>query len=674
MDRQYLLEQIDDVAVVQVYADGFEALPLDQKRLVWHLAQAALAGRDIYYDQRYRHALEMREVLEQILVHHPAAREARSLKPEARRRSSEARSPESGVRSPRSADVMAEIRRYAKLFWINSGPHNNLTSRKFVLTCPRDAFRTIVREAAEAGARFPCRPGETLVALLDRLDGPFFDPAVDPFVTCKTPEAGLDILQASSNNLYENVGLADLSGFSERHGLNSRLVKRAGRLEEELYRVGGLYGEAIARVVSHLRDAAPFAPAPTRRALEALIRFYETGDDEDREAYDIAWVADRDSPVDTINGFIEVYMDARGIKGAWEALVYIANPDKTTALRRLAEEASWFEARMPWDLRWRRTEVRGVSATAVDVVMETGESGPMTPIGINLPNDQAIRERYGSKSISLANITEAYDRSEKAEFREEFCWSADEAARAERWGSTAHFASTAIHEVLGHGSGRVAEHLQGQPQLALKEQYSALEEARADLVALYFLADPKISEIGLVPAEHQAEVVRAEYEAYARNAVVQLRRVREGTQLEEDHMRNRQMIVRWLLAQTHAIDVRTRDGRTYYVLVDVGAFRDGAGRLLGEVQRIKSEGDYEAARALFEAHGIHFDPSLRDEIVARAERLNLPSYTAFVQPRLEPVRDADGAIVDVRIAYPCDLERQMLEYSGKWPAPVPSAP
>ena len=461
MDRQYLLEQIDDAAVVQLYADGFEALPVDQKRLVWHLSLAALAGRDIYYDQRYRHALEMREVLEQILLHHPSARQAR-VTPRA--------GVEPGARSPEPSDVIDEVRRYTKLFWINSGPHNNLTARKFVLKCARGAFRAAVHAAAAAGARFPQRPGETVDALLDRLDGPFFDPAVDPFVTCKTPEAGVDILSASSNNLYDSVTLADLDGFEEAHGLNSRLVKRNGRPVEEVYRVGERYGDAIARIVGHLRDASPDATPAMRRALEALIRFYETGDDADRVAYDIAWVADRDSPVDTINGFIEVYMDARGIKGAWESLVYFVNPEKTTALRHLAEAAPWFEARMPWEPRWRRTDVRGVSATAVDIVIETGDSGPITPIGINLPNDQAIRERYGSKSISLVNVTEAYDWSEKPEFREEFCWSPEEVERAARWGAAAHFASTAIHEVLGHGSGRVAEHLHGQPQTVLKEQ------------------------------------------------------------------------------------------------------------------------------------------------------------------------------------------------------------
>ena len=641
MERTYLLEQIDDAAVVQVYADGFEQLALREKRLIWHLYQASLAGRDIYYDQRYRYALDMRAVLEELVLHFRSAE------------------------SSRDRAVASEIRRYTKLFWINCGPHNNLTARKFVLKCSRQEFRAAVQAASAAGARFPLRAGETIDDLLARLEGPFFDPAVDPMVTAKTPGPGRDILTASANNLYDGVTMKDLEAFNERYGLTSRLVKRGDCLIEEVYCAGGRYGDQIARIVGHLQAALPYATAEMRRALEALIRWYETGEDEDREAYDIAWVADQASPVDTINGFIEVYMDARGIKGAWEAIVCFVNEPKTASLRRLAGAAPWFEARMPWDPRWRRSDVRGVTARAIDVVIETGESGPVTPVGINLPNDQAIRERYGSKSVALANISEAYEKSEKPAYREEFCWSGEEARRAAAWAFTANEVSTAIHEVLGHGSGLVADHLQGQPQLALKEQYSALEESRADLVALYFIADPKIAELGLLPAAEQQEIVLAEYEAYARNALAQLRRVREGSQIEEDHMRNRQMIVRWLIANSTAIDVRTREGKTYYVVVDVEAFRAGVARLLGEVQRIKSEGDYDAARDLFETHGIHFDPALRDEIVARADRLNLPSYTGFVQPRLEPVLDANGDIADVRISYPCDLEAQMLEYSGK---------
>ena len=637
MERRYLLEQIDDAAVVQYYADGFDALPLDQKILTWHLYQAALAGRDIYFDQRYRHSLEMREIIEEVITH-PA-----------------------GI----PADTLAEIRRYTKLFWINSGPHTNITARKFVLRCDPDAFRDALEIAARNGARFPLRPGESVAEMVERLHAAFFAPDADTLVTHKTPGEGRDILASSANNLYAGVTMADLEGFSEAYGLNSRLVKQNDRLVEEVCRVGGRYSDEISRVVRHLQAALAVAPPPMRRALEALIRFYETGENEDRVTYDVAWVEDRDSPVDTINGFVEVYLDARGVKGAWEALVFYVNQEKTGSLRRLAEAAAWFEVRMPWDPRWRRSDVVGVSARAIDVVVETGEAGPMTAIGINLPNDQRIREVHGSKSVSLANINEAYDKAQLPAYRREFSWSEDEVARAERWGALAGEVTTAIHEVLGHGSGRVADHLEGQPQLALKEQYSALEEARADLVALYFLPDRKIAEIGMVPADHQAEIVQAEYEAFARNALQQLRRVRHGTTIEEDHMRNRQMIVGWLLANTQAIEMRRRDGKTYYVMVDVEAFREGCGRLLAEVQRIKSEGDYEAARALFEEHGIHFDPALRDEIVERVDRLNLPSYTGFVQPKLEAVVDTAGEIADVRISYPRDLERQMLEYSGK---------
>jgi dipeptidyl-peptidase III len=461
------------------------------------------------------------------------------------------------------------------------------------------------------------------------------------------------------------VTMAELEGFTERYPLNSRLVKRDGHLVEEVYRVGGLYDREIRAIVEHLRAAIPFATEPMAQALRALIRFYETGETADRVAYDIAWVQDRDSPVDTINGFVEVYMDARGMKGAWEALVYYVNPHKTAGIRKLAAAAQWFEDRMPWAPEYRKQGVRGVSANAIDVVIETGDSGPVTPIGINLPNDQTIREQHGSKSVSLSNANQAYDKSTLPEFRREFAWSAEEAERAEKWSSVASEITTDMHEVIGHGSGRISERLQGSPQTVLKEQYSALEESRADLVALYFVPDSKLVELGLIDEADHADIVRAEYESYARNALVQLRRIREGSQIEEDHMRNRQMIVGWLIANSSAIEVRRRDNKTYYVVVDVRAFQQGVGRLLAEVQRIKAEGDYEAAKALFETYGVHFDPALRDEVVERVDRLKMPSYTGFVQPRLEAVRDAAGEITDVRISYPLDLASQMLEYSRK---------
>jgi len=289
----------------------------------------------------------------------------------------------------------------------------------------------------------------------------------------------------------------------------------------------------------------------------------------------------------------------------------------------------------------------------------------MTPVGINLPNDQDIRETHGSKSVSLSNVNEAYDRSTSREFRREFAWTPEEAARADRWNSLASELTTNLHEVIGHGSGRVSEGLNGSPQTFLSEQYSALEEARADLVALYFVGSSKLVELGIVPAEHHADIVLAEYEGYARNALAQLRRIREGTQIEEDHMRNRQMIVQWLMANSTAIERRERDGKTYYVMTDAAAFTEGVARLLAEVQRIKAEGGYEASKGLFETYGIHFDARLRDEVVSRVDKLNVPSYTGFVQPRLEAVKGPDGTITDVTISYPLDLTVQMLEYSGR---------
>jgi dipeptidyl-peptidase-3 len=461
------------------------------------------------------------------------------------------------------------------------------------------------------------------------------------------------------------VTMADLEGFTERYPLNSRLVKRDGKLVEEVYRAGGRYDSQIREIVQHLEQAIPHAPETMAAALRALIEWYRTGETADRVAYDIAWVRDKDSPVDTINGFVEVYMDPRGHKGAWEALVYFVNRDKTEDIRKLAANAQWFEDQMPWADAYKKQGVLGITANAIDVVVETGDSGPITPIGINLPNDQEIREKYGSKSVSLSNVNEAYDKSTSAAFRREFAWTEPEAARAEKWNSVASELTTNMHEVIGHASGKISEKLKGSPQTALREQYSALEEARADLVALYFIPSPKLVELGIVDAKNHQEIVLAEYESYTRNALAQLRRIREGTQIEEDHMRNRQMIVRWLMANSRAIDVRARDGKTYYVMVDAKAFTEGVGRLLAEVQRIKAEGDYEASKKLFETYGVHFDAKLRDEVVARVEKLNMPSYTGFVQPRLEAVRGADGSITDVTVSYPLDLTAQMLEYSRK---------
>jgi dipeptidyl-peptidase-3 len=634
--RRFLLEQVDDVSVVQLYADGFTKLSLREKLLAWHLYLAAIAGRDIYYDQRYSHNLELRAVLEGILTHG------------------------GGVPEP----VVEEVRRFTKLFWINSGPHNAVTARKQLLRLTPDEWVAAVETAAANGAPLPGRDGESPSVLAARLVPVVFDPDVDPILTLKTPGPGRDILESSANNLYADVSMRDLDGFRERHPLNSRLVKASGQLVEEVYRVGGRYDREIRRIIRHIEDALPYAPDSTAAALRALIRFYTTGEETDRVAYDIAWVRDDTGTVDTVNGFVEVYLDPRGAKGAWEGIVSCINVDKTRRIETIAAHAEWFEQEMPWETRFKRTEVTGMSARAIDVVIETGDSGPITPVGINLPNDQTVREQYGSKSVLLANVSEAYERSTPEGLRTEFCWDEAEAARSRTWGVLSRDLSTELHEVVGHGSGRMAEGSVAPPSELLREHYSALEEARSDLVALYFLPHPKLVDLGLVAAADQADIVRAEYEQFTRGVLLQLRRVRVGDQLEEDHMRNRQLVVNWLRRHTRAIEVRRRDGRTYFVVVDVDAFHDGVGRLLAEVQRIKGEGDYAAARALVESYGVHFDPMLRDEIVARVDALRLPSYSAFVMPRLSPVLGQDGSIVDVDVSYPCDLESQMLEYSA----------
>ena len=483
-ERRYLLERVDDAAVVQLYADGFASLSLREKVLVWHLYLAALAGRDIYYDQRHARSIDMRRVLEGILTH------------------------AGGI----DARVLAEIRRYTKLFWINSGPYNNVTARKFVLRLTRQELIDAALAAARAGAVLSSDAGETIETLIDRLAPMFLDPLVEPTVTNKTPGPGRDILTASSNNLYAGVSASHLASFTERYGLNSRLTADNGRLVEEVYKVGGRYDREIRRIVGHLRDAIPFATPAMSDALLALIRFYETGEDADRVAYDIAWVRDQDSPVDTINGFVEVYMDPRGVKGAWEGIVSYVHEAKTRDIQALAANAQWFEDHMPWDPRFRKPDVSGVTARAIEVVVETGDSGPMTAVGINLPNDQAIRERYGSKSVSLINVSDAYERSTPEAMRVEFSWSAEESERAVKWGGFAQELTTAMHEVIGHGSGRMAPGITEPPHRLLGEQYSAIEEARADLVALYFLPDSKLVELGIVPADHHDHIVATEYE------------------------------------------------------------------------------------------------------------------------------------------------------------------
>ncbi len=636
--RPYLLERVDDAAIAQIYADGFSALTMPQKVLAYHLYQAAIAGRNIYYDQRHRFALEMRDILEGILTH-PAHVDAATL---------------------------TELTRYTKLFWLNSGPYANLTAQKFVLRTTPAALLAAAKAALADGAQFDLANKESLDVALTRLAPMFFDPAFEPIVTNKNPPPGQDIITASANNLYSGVTLAEVNSLTQQFPIASKILRRPdGTIGEHNYGPAALYFREIDRIIRHLTAAAAVAPAPTARALAALIQWYTTGSVADRRVFDIAWVQDPAAVVDTINGFIEVYLDPRGVKGAWEGAVFYVNREKTERIRTLAANAQWFEDHMPWDPKYRKAGVTGITANAMDVLVETGEAGPLTFVGVNLPNDQAVREQYGSKSFSLANVNEAYERSSPTSLRSEFAWSEEEVARAKTWSALSGDLVTDMHEVIGHASGRLSPTLTGTAADALKEMYSALEEARADLVGLYFLADPKLPALGIFAAADQPAIVQAEYEGFTRNALTQLRRIRDGNSIADDHMRNRQMIVRWLMANTKAIETRERAGKTYYVMVDARVFRDGVGRLLAEVQRIKSEGNFAAAKALFDTHGIYFEPALRDQVVKRAAALNPPTYTGFVMPKLTPVTGPDGVILDVRITHPRDFTQQMLEYSGK---------
>ncbi len=643
--HKYLLERIDDVAVVQLYVEGFERLSVREKTLVYHLSQAAIAGRDIFIDQKYGHSLEIRDLIEEILTH------------------------AEGI----DGETLAEIRRYAKLFWINNGPHNSVTSRKNVLKCTFEDFSRAAAKAESNGAVLPKQGTETTPEMLDRMKLILLDPDADALATNKSPGPGRDILQASANNLYDGVTLKDLEGLHEQNPLNSKLVKRPdGAIEELVWRAGfddavppGMYARQLNAVIGHLEAAIPYAGPETARALGLLVHYYRTGNPVDFRAYNVAWVADDDSTVDTINGFIEVYLDARGQKGAWEGIVYFNDPEKMDMIRKFAEYAQWFEDHMPYNPQYRKPQVKGISAKAIQAVMETGDAGPVTMIGINLPNPGDIREQYGTKSVSLSNVIEAYDESTPPAARREFCYSDDEFERAEKWKSLSLDLEVNMHEVIGHASGRVSPQLKTEPEKIIGQYYSALEEARADLVALWFIGDRKLVELGLVAEPDRTELERATYESYTRGVLSQLRRVREGETLEEDHMRNRQMIVAWLMGNTRAIETKRREDKTYYVVVDVAAWKQGVGTLLAQVQRIKSEGDRQAAGELIEKYGTRFDPDLRDEVVARWDKLDRPSYIGFVMPKLTPVLDGEGNIKDVHVSYPMDIEAQMLEWSGR---------
>ena len=636
-ERKHLLERVDKVAIVQLYADEFEELGLDDKILAYYLYKAAVAGRDITYDQNHRHGLAIRNLLEEIITH------------------------PQGI----DGDVLQKITRYVKLFWVFNGFYGT-NSRKFVPEFDFESLLSASRIALSNGAQLGIKDDSGLEEMLEVLRGTIFDPNFQPILANKSPGKGEDVITASGNNFYEGVTLKDLEGFKEKYPLNSKVVKRDGKLEELVYRTGtdgvspGLYAKQLLSVVGNLKKAMPFAKQGQRKALERLVHYFETGEAEDFDRYNIDWV--KDNPiVDTINGFIEVYTDARGVKGEYEGIVTFVDQKINQVMRGIASLAQYFEERMPWEDKYKKRSASAPVANAVNLLVGVGGNGPISVLGINLPNAQSIRERYGSKNFILTNVSRVRYRLDQERITREFALTDEEKELDRLWGEKADLLETAIHEILGHGSGRVSEKLTGDPADYLQEYYSAVEEARSDLAALWHIFDEKMMRIAGI----DQKCGEAMYRFYARADLIRLRTVKEGDRLEKDHARGRHMIASYLKDKTKAIDVVERDGKVYFNVNDIKKMREGVGELLALIMKIKAKGDYKAAKKLVDTYGVKINTDWRDQVVKRAEELDLPDHYAFVMPELQLAKDLRGKIVDVEISYPQDFAKQQLRYSGK---------
>ncbi len=645
---QWQTEQFADVKILRYQVPGFEGLPLQHKRLLYYLSEAALAGRDIIYDQNYKHNLLIRRTLEAVY---------RSY---------------GGVRS--GADWEALVV-YLKRIWMSNGIHHHYSTKKFEPGFDAAYLATLLVQTDSD--RLPLADGETVDDLVRKLTPILFDPERDAKRVNK--DAGADLIADSANNFYENVSQVEVEAFYEKmageddprpisYGLNSKLIKEDGVIYERTWKIGGMYGEAIERIVYWLEKAVQVAEnSEQRRALELLIAYYRTGQLRTFDHYSIAWVKDVDSHIDVINGFIEVYGDAAGYRATYESVVSIRDPEASKRIAAISDAAQWFEDHAPIMEEHKKEEVKGISAKVINVVMEAGDTSPATPIGINLPNANWIRTEFGSKSVNLANIVHAYDEASKSSgMLEEFAANAEEIALSREWGALSHNLHVDMHEVIGHASGKLNPGI-GTPKETLKSYASTLEEARADLVALYYAMNPKLIEMGLMP---NLDVGREAFQSYLRGGLLtQLRRVEPGENLEEDHMRNRQLICRWVLEKGASDDVvvlEKRDGKTYVVIHDYAALTDLFGQLLREIQRIKSEGDYLAGKDLVERYGVQVDPELHREVLDRVEALKIAPYSGFINPKLVPIADEGGNITDVRIEYPDDFTAQHLEYSESY--------
>lgn len=639
----YTVEQFADLQILRYRVPGFEQLSLRQKQLIYYLSQAALEGRDILFDQNGKYNLQIRRLLEAVYTHFEGDRTSESF---------------------RALEV------YLKRVWFSNGIHHHYACDKFVPGFTAAYLEEVIQSLpAEV---LPLEEGETCGAMCDKLFPVIFDSAVMPKRVNQAD--GEDLVQTSAANYYEGVTQQEAEAFYAAqkkaddpepvmYGMNSRLVKKDGRIYEQVWKVGGMYSAAIEKIIVWLEKAETVAENDAQReVIRLLIEFYRSGDLKVFDAYSIAWLKDTGSQVDFVNGFIESYGDPLGMKASWESIVNFKDMEATHRTETISSNAQWFEDHSPVDARFKKEEVKGVSAKVITAAILAGDLYPSTAIGINLPNSNWIRSVHGSKSVTIGNLTDAYNKAARGNgFREEFVYSDVERELLEKYADITDDLHTDLHECLGHGSGKL---LPGVDPDALKAHGSTIEEARADLFGLYYLPDAKMVELGLVP---DAEAYKAEYYSYMMNGLMtQLVRIEPGCTVEEAHMRNRQLIARWALEHgkdEKVVEMVVHDGKTYVRINDYAKLRTSFGKLLAEIQRIKSEGDYEAARQLVETYGVQVDPVLHAEVLQRYRSLHLAPYKGFLNPVYTPQTDAGGNIVDVQISYTEGYAEQMLRYS-----------
>jgi dipeptidyl-peptidase-3 len=685
----YLADRFADVQVLRYEVKGFDSLNLKQKQLAYYLYKAALSGRDIIYDQKYAQNLRIRKTLEAIYV---------------------------SFKGNKLGDNWVAFDQYLKQVWFSNGIHHHYASDKIAPHFTRQFF---FEELKKVDVKtLPLVNGQTVEMLGRELEPSIFDLKVDA-MTVNLAD-GIDHVKGSANNFYEGVSEKEVEQYYERmardlatakllptmpkdmqldpriatptidprfpvevspdmkpipmedktpisFGLNSKLVNERGMLTEKVWKSGGMYGAAIDQIIYWLKKAQGVAENPQQaKVLGLLVKFYQTGDLVVWDEYNIEWVKDTKSTIDVVNGFIEVYQDAMGKRGSFESVVSIKDFEATKRIDAIAKKAQWFEDNSPLMEIHKKKEVKGIIGKVINVVVESGDAAPSTPIGINLPNSNWIRQMHGSKSVSLGNIVESYNLSSATSpVGAEFAYNAEALARAKKYGALAGELHTDMHEVIGHASGQINPGV-GTPDVTLKNYQNALEEARADLVALYYILDPKLVEIGVMP---DLECGKAEYDNYILNGLMlQLNRVEEGKNLEEAHMRNRQLVAKWAYEKgmsERVIELEKRGNKTYIKINDYTKLRGLFGQLLREIQRVKSEGDYEAGKGLIENYGVKVDPELHREVKQRFAKLNVAAYKGFIQPKLTPIMK-DGKIIDVKVTYPNSFAEQMLEYSKEY--------